>query len=430
MKPAHLRCADHILSLDPALPASHMTSKPNPVTGTTPSPHAFLGRPVQCGTALAVALALGGCSTVSGWFSSSGEAAGSPVNYRSKAVKTPPLEVPPDLTQIAREGRFAVQSGQPISASTFAQGGPAVAAASTGPAVTPTQVGSVRLERDGDTRRLVTTLAPEVVYERVVAFWKDNGFNLEVERPEAGVVETGWAENRAKLPQDLVRSVLGRFADGIFSTGERDRYRTRIERLAGGRGTEVTVAHRGLMEAPVANNKDQIAWQARPSDPALEAEMLYRLMARLGAPEAAVAQARAGERSAPGSAAARPNAAPRARLLPDGRVQIDEGFDRAWRTVGAGLDRSGFTVEDRDRAGGIYFVRYVDRNASGKEGWISRMVNVFRSDDSKTRLARYRILVKGESDNRSSLTVLNANGQPETSDTAKTIREALLKELQ
>jgi outer membrane protein assembly factor BamC len=429
MRPDRLLWADHTLSPDPALPASHMTSKPTPVTGTTPSAYALLGRPVQYGTALAVALALGGCSTVSGWFSSSGEAAGSPVNYRSKAVKTPPLEVPPDLTQIAREGRFAVQSGQPISASTFTQGGPAVPTGSSGPTVTPTQVGTVRLEREGDTRRLVTTLAPEVVYERVVAFWKDSGFNLEVERPEAGVVETGWAENRAKLPQDLVRSVLGRFADGIFSTGERDRYRTRIERLPGGRGTELTVAHRGLMEAPVANNKDQIAWQARPSDPALEAEMLYRLMARLGAPEAAVAQARAGERSAPG-ATARANTAPRARLLPDGRVQIDEGFDRAWRTVGAGLDRSGFTVEDRDRAGGIYFVRYVDRNASGQGGWINRMMDVFRSEDSKTRLARYRILVKGEADNRSSLTVLNANGQPETSDTAKAIREALLKELQ
>jgi outer membrane protein assembly factor BamC len=275
---------------------------------------------------------------------------------------------------------------------------------------------------------LVTNLAPEVVYERVVAFWKESGFNLEIERPEAGVVETGWAENRAKLPQDFVRSVLGRFADGIFSTGERDRFRTRIERLSGGAGTELTVSHRGLAEAPVGNNKDQIAWQARPSDPTLEAEMLYRLMARLGAPEAAVAQARAGDRNA-ASPVARSNQPARARLLPDGRLQIDEGFERAWRTVGAGLDRGGFTVEDRDRAGGIYFVRYIDRKAAGK-GWLDRVVDVFRSEDSKTRLARYRIVVKGDSNNQSSLTVLNASGQPETSDTVKAIRETLLKELQ
>jgi len=404
-----------------------------PMRTSAPSTPAALfapfARPAQCCTALAVALALGGCSTLGGWFGRSGETAGAPVNYSSKAVKTPPLEVPPDLTQLAREGRFAVQSGQPISATTFAQGGLAAApAASSVPAVAPTQVGSVRLEREGDARRLVTTLTPEVVYERVVAFWKENGFNLEVERPEAGVVETGWAENRAKLPQDLVRSVLGRFADGLFSTGERDRFRTRIERLSSGRGTELTLTHRGLVEAPLNNNKDQIAWQARPSDAALEAEMLYRLMARLGAPEAAVTQARAADRNAP-VATARANQPARARILADGRVQIDEGFDRAWRTVGAGLDRGGFTVEDRDRAGGIYFVRYVDRNPDGQGGWINRIVNVFRSDDSKTRLARYRIVVKGESPSQSSLAVLNANGQPEDSDTAKAIRETLLKEL-
>lgn len=380
-------------------------------------------------TALGAALLLGGCSTVGSLFGSN--SAGAPIDYRSQAVKTPPLEVPPDLTQLSREGRFAVQSGQPVSASTFGQpfAGTGPAAVPGGPAVVPQAVGSVRLVREGDTRRLVSTLAPEVAYQRAVAFWKDAGFTLETERPEAGVMETAWAENRGKLPQDFVRSFLGRFADGLFSTGERDRFRTRIDRTA--TGSEITVAHRGLVEAPVGSNKDQFAWQPRPTDPELEAEMLYRLMARLGAPEAAVQQARAAERTAAAPGAPRAPAAPaRARLLPDGRLQIDDGFERAWRAVGAGLDRGGFTVEDRDRAGGIYFVRYIDRNATGKGGLFDRVLDVFRSDESKTRLARYRIVVKEEAPGKSALTVLNSNGQPETSDTVKAIREALLKELQ
>lgn len=377
-------------------------------------------------TALAGMMALSGCSTVGGWFGTGN--AGAPIDYRSQAVKTPPLEVPPDLTQLAREGRFAVQSGQPVSASTFGQSNAAVGA----PAVTPAQVGSVRLVRDGENRRLVTTLAPEVVYQRALVFWKEAGFTIETERPEAGVIETAWAENRGKLPQDFVRNFLGRFADGLFSTGERDRFRTRIERGAGGAGTEIVVSHRGLVEAPVNNNKDQITWQARPSDPALEAEMLYRLMTRLGAPEAVVAQARAGDRVAAAgtTGTARASTPARARALTDGRLEIDEGFERAWRAVGASLDRGGFTVEDRDRAGGIYFVRYIDRNAKGKGSLFDRMINVFRSDESKSRLARYRIVVKGESASKSSLTVLDANGQPETSDTVKAIRETLLKDLQ
>jgi len=373
--------------------------------------------------ALAAALSLAGCTTVGGWFGAGD--AGAPIDYRSQAVKAPPLEVPPDLTQLSREGRFAVQSGQPVSASTFGQPGPSGGAAA-GPTITPAAVGSVRLVREGDSRRLVTTLAPEVVYQRALMFWKEAGFNIETERPEAGVIETGWAENRGKLPQDFIRNFLGRFADGLFSTGERDRFRTRIERSPAGNATDIVVSHRGLVEAPVGNNKDQIAWQVRPTDPDLEAEMLYRLMAHLGAPEAALAQARAGDRAG----ATRANLTARARALPDGRLQIDEGFDRAWRIVGVGLDRGGFTVEDRDRAGGIYFVRYIDRNAAGKGPWFDRVLDVFRSEDSKTRLARYRIVVKEEAAGRSTLTVLNANGQPETSDTAKAIRETLLKELQ
>lgn len=384
--------------------------------------------PIATACALGAALLLGGCASVGGLFGA--KSAAGPIDYRSQAVKTPPLDVPPDLTQLAREGRFAVQAGQPVSASNFGQPSAAGSAAATGsgPAVLPQEVGSVRLVREGDTRRLVTTLAPEVAYQRTLAFWRDAGFSIETERPEAGVIETGWAENRGKLPQDFLRNLLGRFADGVFSTGERDRFRTRIERTTS--GSEILVTHRGLVEAPVGTNRDQIAWQPRPADPELEAEMLYRLMARLGAPEAAVQQARAGDRpasTAPG--AVRPTAPARARLLPDGRLQIDDGFDRAWRVVGASLDRGGFTVEDRDRAGGIYFVRYIDRTGKSQPGLLNRMLDVFRSDDGKSRLARYRIVVKQETPGQSTLTVLNANGQPEDSATVTAIRESLLREL-
>jgi outer membrane protein assembly factor BamC len=48
-------------------------------------------------------------------------------------------------------------------------------------------------------------------------------------------------------------------------------------------------------------------------------------------------------------------------------VQLDENFDRAWRRVGLALDRTGFTVEDRDRSQGMYFVRYVEPTVDKKE---------------------------------------------------------------
>lgn len=388
---------------------------------------------------LASMAALAGCSTVSDFVGTT--SGGKPIDYRSQAVKTPPLEVPPDLSQLVREGQFTVQAGAAgsVSASTFGQPGSATMTTAAGPAVSPVEVGSVRLVRDGQTRRLVTTLTPETVYQRALAFWKEAGFSIEIERPEAGVIETGWAENRAKLPQDFIRGILGRVADGLYSTGERDRFRTSIER--GAQGTEITITHRGLVEGPVGETRDRldspgrIGWTSRPSDPLLEAEMSYRLMSRLGAPEAQIREARAadGRPAAASATPARPGggaaAAGVARLLPDGRIELDEGFDRAWRRLGASLDRGGFTVEDRDRAGGTYFVRFIDRSQNTDTGLFKRITNIFRSDDSKTRLARYRIVLKGEGTSRSTVSILNVNGQPETSPAAKQMTDLLLREL-
>ena len=166
-------------------------------------------------------------------------------------------------------------------------------------------------------------------------------------------METDWAENRAKLPQDVIRRTLGRLFDSVYSTGERDRFRTRVERTPN--GSEVYISHRGLVEVYISSQqgRHQCGSRARPIR-RLEAEMLSRLMVKLGTkpkksqhPVAAApaAPARARVRQRPG--------VPRA-------LQFDEGFDRAWRRVGLALDRSGFTVEDRDRAAGLYFVRYVD----------------------------------------------------------------------
>ena len=368
-------------------------------------------------TALAAMMALSGCSTVGGWFGTGN--AGAPIDYRSQAVKTPPLEVPPDLTQLVREGRFAVQSGQPVSASTFGQPNAAVGAPAVGPAVTPAQVGSVRLVRDGDTRRLVTTLAPEVVYQRALVFWKEAGFTIETERPEAGVIETAWAENRGKLPQDFIRKFLGRFADGLFSTGERDRFRTRIERNAKGE-VEIYITHRGMVENFADAQKNRTIWQPRAADPELEIEFLRRLMVKLGAsPEKAKAETLTA-RAPKGIEVTTVDGQP--------TLALTDSMDRAGRRTGVALDRSGFTVEDRDRAKGIYFVRYVAPGTADKEpGFFARL---FSSPKEVSTLSRYRIALSDKGNDSSQIRVLNAAGQAESTANASTILKLIANELQ
>lgn len=374
-----------------------------------PLRHARTPRLALLGLIAAASLAtLGGCSTVENLV------AGDKIDYRGSATRTSGLEVPPDLTQLAKDPRLQ-QPGGVVSASTFQTA--AVPTAPTVAGVVP-KASDLRIERQGNQRWIVTNLPPEQVWPQLQAFWKERGLALTLDQPEAGVMETEWAENRAKLPNDIIRNTLGRLIDPLYSTGEKDKFRTRVERTGG--GSEIYVSHRGLVEVYTNPQKETTAWQARPTDPQLEAEFLQRILVKLGAKEETAKAVVAEAGTAPPA---------RARLLPNqaaATLQVDDGFDRAWRRVGLALDRTGFTVEDRDRTQGVYFVRYVDPAQAGKEepGFFGRLFG----KSSVEGPARYRVSVKGEGE-RSTVQVLNAQGAPENGDAGRRIVSLLVEDL-
>jgi len=364
-----------------------------------------------------------GCSSV--------DLSGEKVDYRSSSSRSNSLEVPPDLTQLTRESRYQQPSSGSVSASTF-QAGTAAAATATPivPVVAPQSVGAFRIERLGNERWLSTTLSPEEVFPQVRSFWKDNGFDLVQDRADAGLLETDWAENRAKLPHDVIRGTIGKVIDSVYSTGELDKYRTRVERTT--TGSDIYITHRRMEEVYTNSRKEQTVWQPGPVDPQLEATMLSRLMIKLGAKDETTKTAAAGGTATPGATAAAAAPPTRARLV-DGQatptLQLDDGFDRAWRRVGIALDRSGFTVEDRDRAQGLYFVRYVDPKFAGREepSFMSRMFS-FGSKKDESGLAKYRIKVSAEGTS-STVAVFDSAGKPETTDNGKRIVSLLLEDL-
>jgi len=361
-----------------------------------------------------------GCSSINEVLS------GDKVDYRStSAARAAPLEVPPDLSQLSRESRYQQPNGV-VSASAFQSATAAAAAASAPvatPVIAPQQVGEFRIERLGNDRWLSTTLPPETIYPQVRTFWKDNGFNLVQDRPDAGILETDWAENRAKLPQDFVRSAIGRVLDSAYSTGELDKFTTRVERTA--TGSDIFITHRGMAEVYVGQRNDSTVWQPRPGDPQLEAAFLARLMVKLGVKEEQA-------RTVVATATTAPTAPARARLVegqPSPTLQLDDGFDRAWRRVGIALDRSGFTVEDRDRAQGLYFVRYVDPASAGREepNFFSKMFKSKKPDPAA--LAKYRVKVNSEGTAKTTVAVLDSQGKAETGEAGKRIVNLLLEDL-
>ena len=368
---------------------------------------------------VALALAAGGCSVFEG----------KKIDYKSQG-SLPPLEAPPDLVMPAGDNRFAVPDINPTGAATFSAydreraGKPKSASEQ---ALLP-KVDKASIERAGTQRWLVVQAPAAEVWPVVKDFWQEMGFLITLEQPDAGLMETDWAENRAKIPQEGIRKWLGKALDSFYSTAERDKFRTRLEPTADAKGTEIYVSHRGMVEvfegtqAGGDQGQGRTMWQPRPSDPELEAEMLRRLMVRFGVEESR-AQSLIAEKAAP----------PRAALSksPDGlaTLALPEAFDRAWRRVGLALDRIGFAVEDRDRAGGVYYVRYADPEANTKKekGFLSKLA-FWSSDDTKAKALKYQVKLSGSGES-TRIGVYMEDGKPANNETGTRIASLLYEQL-
>jgi outer membrane protein assembly factor BamC len=352
------------------------------------------------------------------------------IDYKSTG-KAPTLETPPDLVAPARDDRFAVPDVGGKGSATFSAyanerspEGKAARGSDILPAVEKAQI-----ERSGNQRWLVVSGSPDKAWATTKDFWQETGFLINLELPEAGVMETDWAENRAKIPQDFIRNVLGKVIDSLYSTAERDKFRTRLEPGAEPGTTEIYISHRGMYEIFVSEGKDQTKWQPRPADPELEAEMLRRLMVRFGADE---------KRASAAIATTKERQVERAKIVRAldgaGTLELQERFDRAWRRVGLALDRVGFTVEDRDRSKGLYYVRYVDPEADATskkeaEGWLSKL-NPFKGKSDAAALSKiqYRIYVS-DNGGTSKVQVLSREGGADNSEVAKNILSLLFEQL-
>jgi outer membrane protein assembly factor BamC len=354
---------------------------------------------------LTAALAVGGCELMET----------KKIDYKS-AGKAPPLEVPPDLTAPTGDNRYAIPDVGGAGAATYsAYSRDRAEKPAAGAALLPEQ-DKARIERAGSQRWLVVSATPEQVWPVVKDFWQEVGFIINLESRETGVLETDWAENRAKIPQDAIRRTLGKVIEGLYSTPERDKFRTRIEKTAG--GTEIYISHRGMIEVYATEGKDKTVWQPRPADPELEAEMLRRLMTRFGVEEKR-AEALLAKQETP----------ERARIV-GADLELDEAFDRAWRRVGLALDRVGFAVEDRDRSSGTYFVRYIDPqidNATKKDDGLLSKLAFWK--DKKDAVSPQVLIKVTDAGDKSRVMVTGSEGKPADPATQKKIINLLHKEL-
>lgn len=373
---------------------------------------------MQSGVVVMLVVALCACGALTRKLDEVTSSSDPKVDYK-KSQSLPPLEIPPDLTSSTIDDTLAVPDIDPAGTATLSvyneeRQDPQVRGTEN---VLPQQ-DSIRVERDGDKRWLVMQGEPEQVWPKVREFFLQSGFLIKQEDPRIGIMETDWLENRADIPKDPIRSILSKAFDSLYSSATRDKYRVRLERGKEPGTTELYLSHRGVEEVVQG---DSTIWQPRPSDPELEIEMLNRLVASFGVDD----------KKAKALLAQQESAAPRAQLTrdPEGRafLTLGEDFSRAWRRTGLALDRVGFTVEDRDRSRGLYYVRYIDPlKDEKKDSGILTKLKFWKDDERKPGSDEYLISVAGEEES-TRIQVLNKDGAPENSDTTNRIL-ALLEE--
>ena len=345
---------------------------------------------LQVGMAGALLVLLAGC----------GLFAEKHVDYQAGATQSESLEVPPDLSKPVDGELYKVPQG--------GTGNPqATKAGVTNGAVLEKPVlpviSGVHMERAGAQRWLVVHDTPENVWRVVKAFWTENGFVLDSEDQSAGIMETNWKEDRVKPAQTGGADASGSGSGEGLSSGERDQYRSRLERGKEAGTVEIYLSHRGLVATVDAHQA--IQWLPRANDPELEAQMLKRLMVRLGGnPAVEVAVKSGGEATL---------------QVADngvGSILIKDEFDRSWRRVGLAIDRLKWVLDDKDRSKGIYFLKPI--KAGGK----------FKlPKEAGESMANYRVLVQ---DGGATCTVLVTAADGSSDASSKLLLEALYKNIQ
>jgi outer membrane protein assembly factor BamC len=273
--------------------------------------------------------------------------------------------------------------------------------------------------RSGSLFWLEVDAPPQEVWGEVRDFFRKVGFQIENEQPALGLMETNWKENKVNVPSNWLASLFS-FAS---SSGLRDKYRIRLEETDDKNKTRVFIAHQGMKEVEVneeassAADPVQTAWEPRPPDPDLEAEMLMRFMAYRG-----LSENKAKEKIAKAGPPQQQSEVKQSNE--ESVLEVYEPFARTWRHVGLALDRLGFYVEDRNRSAGVYYIRLPeDFTIEEDQGWLA---SVFGSDKKSPKNLKYLLVLKDQGEHTT--VELRSRGDMKKEDLAK-LSKAILEKI-
>ncbi len=348
----------------------------------------------------------------------------SKLDYQSANNKVVSLEVPPDLRDPRQGDLYSLPEGVKASPDALKPNPAQVTRSSR--VLTP--VKNAQIERSGNQRWLhVEGKSSEEMWALVRAFWQESGFTIESEEPRAGLMETEWAENRAKLPNQGVRKLFDKVGlGGVYTTSERDKFMIRMESSSKG-GYDIFFAHKGLEEVYDSKKEDRTVWQPRPNDPNLEAAFLSRFMQYLGLDDATVKQQT--------TAQADKQTGTQFAKLDGNRVLVYGNAERNIPRISLALNRVGLTVQQFVSERNMFVVRpapsesEVLQAANQKTGIFDRMFGRNKAEDKKPEAAAQMFVAVEEVNGGQSIHLLDQFGKAYQGKDAANLLNKLYLEL-
>jgi len=316
----------------------------------------------------------------------------------SKQKNNGKLEIPPELSEPKSNQILALPniagSGTTYSAYSNVDVGTAA-----GTKITSAKAPGIKLVRDGANQWLEVNQSAENLWPRLKTFFVEVGFEIKREDRAVGVMETNWLENKVELPTNWFSKLLNR----ISATGLRDKYRARLEKTDKPDVTRVFITHQGLKEHAFEElSAIKVWWETRPSDPELEAEMYQRFLifSDISKEESIKLVNKIASKE-------------RTKIIDKNEtkvLQVGEGFARTWRRVGIALDRIGLLVEDRNRSGGLYYLRITDdfrEKVKEEKSWLA---SIFSGGDSAKLKERYLLSLNSENNGVTIISIYETTG--------------------
>jgi outer membrane protein assembly factor BamC len=333
-----------------------------------------------------------------------------------KAQTLPDLEVPPDLSSEAIKDRMAIpEGGKTAKYSTYQE---RRAERQKVAEVEKSNTAAVRVLENEHVLSIAG--APVQVWPKLRDFWATQGYKLELDDVDLGVIETGWSEDKAKLSRDKFKL----FAEAGAEAGT----------------TVLYLSHEGQELTPKG---ESLEWQRKPRDVDAERQMVDSLQTYLaGQGTSVVSQSSPGDGAATAAAAAPEAPAAAAEAADSGAaaatpaaltgehhadivtvgggktyLSLAEEFPTAWKSTGAALEQVGVQIKDSDKGRGVYIVKVT--GAGGETGGLSKLKFWSRDGAKELQVSLTGVGPKTE------VVVLDRDGRWETGEAAATLLKKL-----